>query len=388
MKQKAQLIFLAISLMFANLVNAQKNVEVPFFTKGPLMYVNVELGGELCTFLFDTGASNSIISIEFAKRLGINLDKETHVRSFGGVQKAYDIVIPELKLGAYTRQNVKAMAIPNITSGQGGYVGVIGAEFIKNMVLSINYEKSVMIFGSKVKVDKKNSVKIPFIFGGGLPLIDVRFQDHKQHYILGKMIVDTGADAYLLFNADAEKKYAYTDSFNKKLEEITYSPAGQFSTTVGRAAMFGMGTVELNGVPIKVISPNANTRDMRNDILGFIGNKLLSRYHITFDGINNQLYLTPNSSADTPTYANLVGFRFMMNRDRNFVLMQVIENGTAANAGLMNGDVITMIDGVKASETNVDEFLHMFSEVGSEIEILYTRNNKVQQTTLLVNDAL
>ncbi|MFC2127620.1 aspartyl protease family protein [Bacteroidota bacterium] len=388
MKQKSILSFLVVLLMVTNLAISQKNIEVPFYTKGPLMYVDVELGGKYCTFLFDTGASSSIISIAFAKELGVNLDKETNVRSFGGVQKAYDVVIPELKLGAYIRQNVKAMAIPNITSGQGGYVGVIGAEFINNMVLSIDYERSVMIFGSKVKVDKKNSVKIPIIFGGGLPLIDVRLQDDKQHYILGKMIVDTGADAYLLFNSDAEKKYAYTKSFNKKLEEITYSPAGQFSTIVGRAAVFGMGTIDVKGVPIKVISPNEQTRDMRNDILGFIGNKLLCRYHITFDGIKNQLYLTPNSSADTPTHANLVGFRFMLNRDRNFVLMQVVENGTAANAGLMNGDVITMIDGRKASETNIDEFLYLFSEVGNEIEILYTRNNKVQQTTMLVGDVL
>ena len=388
MKQTAQLIIFTISLICVNLVNAQKNIEVPFYTKGPLMYVNVELGGEYCTFLFDTGASSSIISIEFAKRLGINLDKETHVRSFGGVQNAYDIVIPELKLGAYTRKNVKAMAIPNVTSGQGDYVGVIGAEFLKNMVLDIDYERGVMTFGSKVKVDKNKSVKIPMIFGGGLPLIDVRLLDNKQHYILGKMIVDTGADAYLLFNSDAEKKYGYAESFNQKFEDVTYSPAGQFRTILGRTSGFGMGKIEVEGLPMKVIVPNEHTPEMRNDILGFIGNMLLSRYHITFDGINNLLYLTPNGSADTPTYANLVGFRFMANRDMNFVLMQIVENGTAYNAGLMNGDVITMIDGRKASQTNVDEFLSLFSTLGNEIEITYTRNQKVLKTTMVVNDIL
>ena len=374
--------------MFTNIVSAQKNIEVPFFTKGPLMFVSVELSGEEYTFLFDTGASNSIISIDFAKKMGLNLDKETKVRSFGGVQKAYDIVIPELKLGAYTRQNVKAMAIPNVTSGQGGYIGVIGAEFIKNKVLSIDYERSVMTFGSKVKVDKKKSVKIPMIFGGGLPLVEVRFQDDKEHWILGRMIVDTGADAYLLFNSDAEKKYAYSESFNQKLEDVTYSPAGQFRTILGRAPLFGMGKISVEGVPMKVIAPNQHTKEMRNDILGFIGNKLLSRYNITFDGINNQFYLTPNSSADTPTYANLVGFRFMANRDRNFVLMQIVENGTADNAGLIKGDIITMIDGRKASETNVDEFLNLFSEEGAEIEITYTRNNQVLKTTMIVYDVL
>jgi len=388
MIQRALLSVFAIILLLANLVKAQGNIEVPFYTKGPLMYVDVELNGRTHTFLFDTGASNSIISVAFAKELGLTLDKETRVRSFGGIQKAYDVVIPELNLGTYTRHNVSAMAVPNVTSGQDDYIGVIGAEFLKDVVLSINYDKEELTFGSKPEGNDKESIKIPIVFGGGLPLVDVRLHDKENHWITGRMIIDTGADAYLLFNPEAEKKYGYSKSFKQKVEEVTQSPAGEFLTILGRSAGFGMGKIELDGVPLKVIAPNENTGEMPNDLLGFIGNKLLSRYNITFDGINNQLYLTPNWNTDTPIYANLVGFKFMANRDMNFVLMHLVENGTAARAGLISGDVITLVNGRKASQTNIDEFLSLFSDAGNEIEITYSRNQEVRQTKMVVTDIL
>jgi predicted aspartyl protease len=368
-------------------VKGQKVYEVPFWVNGPHMYITVNINGDSHTFLFDTGASGNIISIKMAQEMNLDLKNETKVRSFGGIQKAYNVTLPSVQFGQWEQEQMEALAIPNVTSAHVEYVGVIGNQFLLDKVVKVDYEKEILYIYEQCQ-DLKGEIVWPVSIQGGLPVVDVSLSTDEGTPINGKMVVDTGADAYLIVVSEAEKQYKLAEKFKKKIEESTYSPSGAFKTTLGRVDQAKIHKLTFSEVPCKVIAATEHTGPLRGNQIGFIGNHILKRYNLTFDLPNNKMYLSPNSYSELPYSANLAGFKFMANSQRNFVVMDVVKNGTMHKAGVQAGDIIVEVNGRKASDTLVEEFMSLFSSEGNRIHVTIMRNKHTIQLELKVCDAL
>ena len=366
-----------VLLVFVGQVKAQENCKIPFWREGAHIYVSVDVdSNEDQTFLFDTGAGENIISLNFAKRLGLKLGRKSNVKSFGGIQTAYSIVMPSLTIGGVSFQNVEFLAIPKINSGNQNYSGVIGCSFIKEKVLKIDNESEYLILNDKDYPYEGKGIKLPLVESGGLIGMEISLNTATNNIVKGNFIIDTGADASLIFMPHSENKYKLCDGFKESIENVTKSPGGDFVTVVSRLPSINFGSMSLNDVPIKVISPGDQMPRFNPFYLGFIGNKILEKFNIILNISEKYMVLEPLQNVDEKIIIDPLGFKMFRNKQKQFVIGHIVKGGAADKAGLKVNDVITKIDGNPSSEYVVPEFLSIVSRIGNTLDFTIYRNGE------------
>lgn len=105
--------------------------------------LNRKINAEL---IVDTGASDTVISTNLAKKLGIPLNKSQNVLcqvADGRTVKGKQVNIKEVRVGGAKVYNVQAVVLD---SGEiGNSPGLLGMSFLNNFVFKIDTEKELLI---------------------------------------------------------------------------------------------------------------------------------------------------------------------------------------------------------------------------------------------------
>ncbi len=104
-------------------------------------------------FIVDTGASVSVISDEIAndKRISqfIKAEKMRVIGAAGVTEDVSSFILPRVSFGTHSRERVMAIALDlNIINEASGFVqaGILGGNFLKNYILTFDFENSKVIF--------------------------------------------------------------------------------------------------------------------------------------------------------------------------------------------------------------------------------------------------
>lgn len=118
-----------------------------FERRGNHIFVDGTLNDHEVVYMIDTGADGTLLQIDAAKEFGCNVGPmDQEVWGIGGKSPAAVAVIPNLTMGEATLTNRKVLA-SDMTRGEEthkemGYVGLFGADFMRELDAVITYTEN------------------------------------------------------------------------------------------------------------------------------------------------------------------------------------------------------------------------------------------------------
>lgn len=283
--------------------------EIPFENIKGKLFVNVEFSGKKHRFLFDTGAPVTITK-ELAAELNAKTINKTVVRdAYLHTDSTTIVQLNGIKLGDITFNQIPAIAATPPFYACYLIEGSIGANLMRNSIVSIDNNRHVIIFTDqkkKLNLNAKNSASLQFKQSiQSDPMIQIVMRNNLKLNIP----FDTGDDSF--FRIDEKsitdlKPYALFDTLAKGYGADQLSFGGLQSAAnkfLFKIAPFTVGDGLFNNVT--VVS--------NKDAIPAMGSKLLDYGVVTLDYINSKFYFDAYNKVNDvtekhwpvqPTFAN------------------------------------------------------------------------------------
>ena len=134
------------SLTVDELLTLRKYQSFQFERRGNHIFVDGTLNGNDVTYMIDTGADNSLLHIDSAKKFGCEVGPmDQEVWGIGGKAPAAVSIISKLTMGEAVLTNRKVLATDMIRGDNErdiGYVGLFGADFMRELDAVITYTEN------------------------------------------------------------------------------------------------------------------------------------------------------------------------------------------------------------------------------------------------------
>lgn len=270
-------------------------VSLPFETKNDLLILEITINGSPKKFLLDTGAPTSI-SKSLQKQFRFNSLGKLTANDINGLHKSFNTVsIDELKIGDLSVKDVPALVIAddNVLFSHLGIDGIIGSNFLRNMIVRISIRENRIVFTDNIQsLNLQHAYKEHMFTDKDIqssPVITVRLGSG----ITEELLFDTGFSGFYDL---AKQKFSMFD----KHEDVNV-----MGVENGKV-MYGMIGVEPPTEKYKVLIPQYSVAGfVFHNVIAYtssddnskLGAKFLRTADVTLDYVNNQFYLQPYSLA-------------------------------------------------------------------------------------------
>ncbi|UCE26603.1 MAG: aspartyl protease family protein [Candidatus Coatesbacteria bacterium] len=366
---------------------ASTTVPLDFVGKAPCVPVRI-VDSEPLNFLFDTGASISVLDASVADELGFETEGELGGTGAGGTDTASLALVPSMSVGGVAVMNpmVAVFDISAISELAGKKIdGVLGADICRRFVVELDYENENLTIYEPDEFDPPidaEFIPITYLGGVGIPLVSASVDDYE-----GEFVLDTGNSGSLVFHKPYADEHGLLGRFDKKVATSAYGVGGFFTNYSVRAEGLGLGHYVIDDPVVEITTAEEGAMAMEN-VAGNIGAGVLSRFTLYLDYRGNRLGLIPNSFFDDPFPYNRTGFT-LARTEAGYVVKAIIGESPAAKAGMEKGDVITAVDGAPAGEISFSRFSEIVSQpAGTDIEISFERGGETFVETLTLKELL
>lgn len=341
-------------------------------------------------FIFDTGDKVAIVDLEKAKTLGLNLQGEVNVGGAGaGTVKGSTVRDASVSvIGAEGNPQPVAMAIPlNGLEPRFGHDidGIIGADFIKQFVVEIDYQARVLRLH-----DRNNFVYsgpgeiLPLTFiHGGYPIVEAEITVAGRPPMKGRFILDFGSGASLALHTPFVEEQKLPLPSQKTIRAMGGGGVGgKITGRSGRVDQLKMGKLQIDN-PLTLFSSDKGGALASSQIQGNIGTMILSKFKALLDYGRERIILEPNATFKDPIAPAATGFRFIAEGTdyRSFRIEELLEDSPATEAGFQKDDVLVALDGRPAAELTLSS-LHEALEKPVPHKITVRREGKTLQITV------
>ena len=342
---------------------AQKSAEplvVPFelVTRHILIRVRIN-NSEPLWFIFDTGDKVAVVDLGRAKSLGLTLQGEVNVGGAGaGTLKGSTVRDASLTvIGVEGKPQPVMLAIPldGLEPRFGHDIdGIIGADFIRQFVVEVDYPARVLRLHDKDKFVYSGSGEIlPLTFvHGGHPIIDAEVRAEGRAAVKGRFVLDFGSGASLALHRPFLEQQKLPTPSQKTIRAIGAGGAGgKITGRNGRVAELKIGKFQVDN-PLTLFSEDRTGAFATSEIQGNIGAMILSKFRALLDYGRDRIILEPNGSFKDPIAPASSGLKLIAEgADYNtFRVDELLEDSPATEAGLQKDDLILAIDGRPAAE--------------------------------------
>ena len=376
-----------------NIVAAQKAapapVAIPFelVTRHILIKVRINNSDPLW-FIFDTGDKVAIVDLARARALGLNLQGEVTVGGAGaGTVKGStvrDAFLDVLGVDGHPQPVSLAIPLEGLEPRFGHDIdGIIGADFIKQFVVEVDYMARVL------RLHDKDG----FVYSGSGEIIATRF-NRAGHPVIsgevtvtgrspikGEFVVDVGSGSFLALNRPfVEREHLVAQ---KTIRVIAGGGVGgKVTGRVGRIAELKIGRIQIEN-PLALFSEDRAGAFASPDIQGNIGAQILSKFKVFLDYGRERIILEPNASFKETIGPATGGVRLIAEGSsyKTFRVEELLEDAPAVEAGLQTNDVIEAVNGRPAAELTLS-ILHEMFEKPAPHKLSVRRGGQLLQITL------
>ncbi len=338
----------------------QNSVSVPFRLLNNHIYADASIDGKArLPFLFDTGATD-ILDASAAKKLGIATEGALPGGGFGDKIAAFGFAkVGSISLGglALSAQVFGTMDLSGLIAIEGAdSVGLLGYEFVKRAVLSIDYAKRTLTFTKPEAFSPpKGVVAIPFTFNAHVPMVAGSIDGIK-----GEFEFDTGSRGALTIMAPFAAAHGLIDRYHAtRRATVGFGVGGPSRALLARAGKLTIGGVTIE-TPVTEIVTDKGGAAKAALTAGNIGGDLLKRYTVTLDYAHQTLWLQPNELAGSREVFDRSGLWISRANDGSIEVADVTPQSAAAAVGLVVGDRIQSVDGRSAKSVPLYDLRERF----------------------------
>ncbi|MDR2556743.1 MAG: aspartyl protease family protein, partial [Bacteroidales bacterium] len=381
-----QFILITLSVVFT--IDCNANVlpdgAFPVVYEGGWIYIDGRADSAKGNFIFDTGADNLYLDSTWsagntfllhknffnAKLRGIGV-KQQHVKVINGT------VTFTFEDNIYKTNNVPVLQLKKIVGDFSD--GIIGIEYFYPYVMEINYiDEYIKLYNSIDSVNVADYLRIHLKKRNNRLYIPLSVKINDTLTISGNFLFDCGSGNSISFTSAAVKKYNLNKIVTDKAEYFSaYGGIGSESRGfVFRAKQVEIGNYKFNDVTM-LYSTDKKGALSSSKYSGLLGNKILERFDIIIDFVNNDLYLKANENYKNPFTFSRLGFTYV---DRSqtmgvWIVSAIFKNSNAKKAGLKINDKIISINGKNVSEIPFRNRKEYFKD---NIELVIKRDKKIK----------
>jgi predicted aspartyl protease len=344
-------------------------------------FIKVRLSQDtaLYTFIFDTGAGETVIDKTAAMALGLNFTVKKSVEGAGGnsdLAAAFDKSVHFNSL-LLNHVNFYLSELPVQNGVQLN--GIIGYDLLKDFACYINYEKSRLeIYAPNAKISLKNGKEQDFKLVENIPVFPLRFTTDEGNQLTGDFFFDTGAGLGVSINAPYVQTNSLTAAFKKKVRTESTGVGtsfSQYSLTFPKIEFAGF---QLKEVPanLSLAESGATARKVPD---GILGNDVIHRFNVLLNYKARRAMLSPNQFFNSMFKYDYTGLVIKF-KTGGFIITKIIESSPAANAGLQAGDKILSVNDTQYSDLKA--LRQILNDPGTTLTLKIERDQKEQIVVL------
>ena len=342
------------------------------------------------SFVFDTGDKVGIVDIACAKELGLDLHGQVHIGGAGS----------DTLLGSYVRgaswklQGVEDFSQPIVLAIPLGrlaarfghdFDGIIGSDFIKQFVIEVDYQASVLKLHAKdgfVYSGSGESIPIK-LDGHGYPILEAEVTPRNGQPIKGKFILDLGSGGSLALHSPLVKTHRLLEANHHTIRAIGVGGAGgAVQARMGRVSELKIGKFRIAG-PTALFSQDKAGAFANASLAGNIGQRIASKFRLFLDYERQRIILEPASTFSDPFDQTQSGMALGAEGADFSILriLDVLEDSPASEAGLIKHDQILKVNNKDAADLSITALGEMFERPGN-YRLTVRRGDKTIEVTL------
>jgi predicted aspartyl protease len=343
-------------ISFAAYGNAQ--IVLPFTEKGDLVIIKLIINKKEAQFVFDTGASNTVLDSTVAASLNLKATGTNRNASTGGSATFQYISDQKINLTEKDEITCRRIIFTNLKSLQEligeEFVGIIGFDIFNKYITKIDHDaKTISLFTQLSKSDTDAFTAIPFNLNNGIPIpqFEISFLINNGEKFTGPILFDSGAALTLMINTPFKEKNQLTGKIGKTIITQSQDLFKENKQEQAHIKAIQLGPYTFNDLPITLTSTKAGVSSYPY-YLGILGNKIISRFNSIIDFSNKTIYLKPNKNFDLPFDFPLSGIRFKKVKNE-IRLAYVVAGSDAEKLGLKRDEKVLSVDGYTGNDLEV-----------------------------------
>ena len=351
--------------------SGRASVDLPFVVHDGHLYISVMLDGKgPFRMLLDSSAA-SVLLPGTTEALGLKAEG-----SFGGTGSGEDrqdvgitrverVDVGGIVLNRQAFTTIDIGPFMRRVEGLDDVAGVLGYELFRRFPIKLDYQHSRATFYDPAG----------FSYSGSGEAVPIRFRDRMPEIqgsvdgFKGLFDIDTASRGSLSLTAQFVQRNGFVARFGASREIVSGAGVdGHARSLLARAGQFRIGTLEI-AKPVVALSMAANPEVSETDLAGNVGFGILRQFNITFDYANRMLFFEKNDTFGKPDTFDRSGL-WLERAESGYEIVDVVQDGPAAAAGLRVGDMVVAVNGKPWSAVPLDAFrLALRGAPGSKIRL-------------------
>lgn len=364
-----------------DLLKGKSQVQIPFTLRSNKILIDVEIEHVYkMKLLFDTGSSHNIIfNKTYTDLMGIPY-MDT-ISLFGANRRdyidAYVCRSLNIKLRKTSYFQRSFIVLENYTEELSRHIGqdihgILGGEFIKGLVVTIDYENKKLIFSDPRKMHRPKEA-IDARITNNKPYISGKLEDDMLGSLTKSILLDSGSDLGILFNNNTDNPLLKADSI--------FLGMGMSGPIMGQPLLIeelSVSDIHLTnvygGYQTVLLEEISNTKEF---LAASIGNKIMKQFNWTIDYSHGWVYIKKNKyySKSKEDLSGLVISLSSNYKDKE--VRFVYPNSPAMESGINKGDRIIQLGWIPRSFLGIDYIRNkLSSRIGRRIRIKVKRKKQ------------
>ena len=361
---------------------------IPLEIDNNILFLRVSVNGSRpLRFIFDTGASVSVVNSELLKELKLKVEGQASGTATGGnIQVGLVNGVSLSVAGAEVRNQILAtLALDKTPCVE--FDGVIGYDFINQFIVEIDYPNSLInLYNPRTYVYPGPGKVVPLLIAGRrTPLAVTNILLEGGRSVVSQLEVDTGGDSAFVIKSPFVKKHGLTRSLSTSIKGSGVGAGGEQNRLVGRVERVQLGPFTLDKPVVNLEEEKEESGD-GEDGDGIVGGEVLRRFKVILDYSHQRMMLEPNNWFKDPYEVAMSGIGFGSNEEdcKDRKVQEVEPNSPASAADLQVGDIITAIDDKGINDIPSNDFEQLWKQNGKEIRLTIKRGTEILEKRIIL----
>ncbi len=351
-------------------------------------------GGPPADFIFDTGASITVIDSAYAAKIGLRTEGLQQGQGAGATGSASFAALSSLAVVAADGDGIEVkdarVAVLSVNTILAPFfwrdcAGVIGFDFINRFVNELDFDaRQLTLHDPKTFRYAGQGAAIPMTLAGHTPVVTMKLDDG----IAGDFRVDVGSGSTVDLHTPFVKRHDLMAGAGRGIEVMGGGFGGTFTTRIVRMKKLEIGPYSWAD-PVVSLSQATAGAFTSEDYAGNVGNRILERFKVTLDYERRQMWLEPGKLYARRDPMTRSGIQLVRHAD-TVKVAYVLAGSAAARAGLQAEDVVSELDGEPILELGLERVAAILDEgaEGSTHTLAIVRAGKAKRIRIKLKEML